>query len=53
VERREEWAGHVERFGGLRASSDRLESLDEWGLETTRRLLRASPTEPFDLSSLT
>lgn len=53
VERREQWAEHVERFGGLRVSSDRLESLDEWGLETTRRLLRPSPAEPFDLSSLT
>jgi alpha-galactosidase len=52
VERREDWAEHVERFGGLRASSDRLESLDSWGLETTRRLLRPSPTEPFDLSPL-
>jgi alpha-galactosidase len=52
VERREEWAEHVERFGGLRASSDRLESLDSWGLEVTRRLLRPSATEPFELSSL-
>lgn len=52
VERREEWARHVERFGGLRGSSDRLASLDEWGLETTRRLLRPSSTEPFDLSQL-
>jgi len=52
VERREDWAKHVERFGGLRCSSDRLASLDEWGLETTRRLLRPSSTEPFDLSQL-
>ena len=52
VERREEWAQHVERFGGLRGSSDRLESLDDWGLETTRRLLRPSSTEPLDLSYL-
>jgi alpha-galactosidase len=52
VERREDWAEHVERFGGLRASSDRLDSLDSWGLETTRRLLRQSPSEPFDLSPL-
>jgi alpha-galactosidase len=51
VERREDWAEHVERFGGLRISSDRLEDLDAWGLEVTRRLLRPSPTEPFDLSS--
>ena len=47
VERREEWARHVERFGGLRASSDRLADLDEWGLETTRALLSESPTAPF------
>lgn len=49
VERREEWAAHVERFGGLRASSDRLRDLDEWGLETTRRLVRPVPAEPFTL----
>ena len=47
VERREAWAEHVARWGGLRASSDRLRSLDGWGLETTRRLLASSPTEPF------
>jgi alpha-galactosidase len=47
VEGREEWAEHVERYGGLRASSDRLADLDDWGLETTRRLLSESPTEPF------
>jgi alpha-galactosidase len=52
VERREEWAEHVDRFGGLRSSSDRLQSLDEWGLETTRRLLRPAATEPFDLSGM-
>ena len=52
VERREEWAEHVHRFGGLRISSDRLEELDEWGLETTRRLLHNSTSEPFDLSGL-
>jgi alpha-galactosidase len=39
VERREEWAAHVSRFGGLRGSSDGLDKLDDWGLETTRRLL--------------
>jgi alpha-galactosidase len=42
VERREEWAAHVERVGGLVGSSDRLNDLDEWGLETTRRLLAAA-----------
>ena len=39
VETRERWAAHVEATGGLMASSDRLLSLDEWGVETTRRLL--------------
>jgi alpha-galactosidase len=39
VETREQWAAHVEATGGLMASSDRLLSLDEWGVHTTRRLL--------------
>ncbi|MES5825198.1 glycoside hydrolase family 36 protein [Streptomyces sp. RG80] len=39
VETRERWAAHVEATGGLMASSDRLLSLDRWGVETTRRLL--------------
>jgi len=39
VETRERWAAHVESTGGLMASSDRLLSLDEWGVATTRRLL--------------
>jgi len=47
VEHREELAEHVERFGGLRISSDRLADLDAWGLETTRRLLASVPAEPF------
>ncbi len=47
VERREEWAAHVARFGGLRASSDRLEDLDDWGLETTRTLLSETPPAVF------
>jgi alpha-galactosidase len=47
VERREEWATVVEECSGLRASSDRLRELDEWGLETTRRLLRRGLTTPF------
>jgi alpha-galactosidase len=49
VERREEWAGVVERYGGLRASSDRIADLDPWGLATTRRLLASvpRPTVPF------
>ncbi|HEX8863759.1 MAG TPA: glycoside hydrolase family 36 protein [Actinomycetes bacterium] len=41
VERREAWAAHVAEVGGLVASSDRLRDLDQWGLETTRRQLRA------------
>jgi alpha-galactosidase len=47
VERREEWADHVAAWGGLRASSDRIASLDEWGLAKTRELLSCSPVEPF------
>ena len=43
VERREEWADVVTRYGGLRASSDRIRSLDAWGLETTRRILSTTP----------
>ncbi|GLZ34455.1 hypothetical protein Lesp02_66420 [Lentzea sp. NBRC 105346] len=39
IERREEWAEHVSRYGGLRGSSDGLDQLDDWGLATTRRLL--------------
>ncbi|MGW3102438.1 glycoside hydrolase family 36 protein [Streptomyces sp. NPDC001100] len=39
VETRERWAAHVEATGGLMASSDRLLSLDQWGVTTTRRLL--------------
>ncbi|MEU1319085.1 glycoside hydrolase family 36 protein [Streptomyces tibetensis] len=39
VETREQWAAHVESTDGLMASSDRLLSLDQWGVETTRRLL--------------
>ncbi|GGW78498.1 glycoside hydrolase family 36 protein [Streptomyces lomondensis] len=42
VETREQWAAHVESTGGLMASSDRLLSLDTWGVATTRRLLSAA-----------
>ncbi|MFD5336041.1 glycoside hydrolase family 36 protein [Streptomyces hawaiiensis] len=42
VETRQQWAAHVESTGGLMASSDRLLSLDQWGVETTRRLLSSS-----------
>jgi alpha-galactosidase len=47
VQRREAWADTVRRFGGLRSSGDGLSELDDWGLETTRRLLVPSPTEPL------
>lgn len=48
VERREEWAATVERYGGLRVSSDRIADLDDWALETTRRLLTdVPPPTPF------
>lgn len=47
VEDREAWAEHIERYGGLRGSSDRLDGLDAWGLETTRRLLRPSSPTPI------
>jgi alpha-galactosidase len=46
VQRREDWAALVERYGGLRSSGDGLRNLDPWGLETTRRLLVPSPTGP-------
>jgi alpha-galactosidase len=50
VAERERWASTVERYGGLRASSDRIADLDDWGLATTRRLLGSvPPPEPFDL----
>lgn len=50
MERREDWALHVERHGGLRGSSDRLRDLDQWGLDVTRRLLTAvPPAVPFPL----
>ena len=48
MEQRERWAATVARYGGLRASSDRIAGLDEWGLETTRRLLSTvPPPTPF------
>lgn len=46
--RRAEWAGVVERFGGLRALSDRIAELDDWGRATAHRLLTTvPPAEPF------
>lgn len=50
IERREEWADLVETFSGVRISSDRLLSLDEWGLERTRQLLKPASVTPLDLS---
>lgn len=41
-EDRTTWADHVAAYGGLNLSSDRLEDLDAYGLELTRRLLRPS-----------
>lgn len=41
--RREEWARLIERYGGLRSCSDRIEELDDWGLDTLRRLLGSPP----------
>jgi alpha-galactosidase len=50
VEARVDWARHIERYGGLRGSSDRLRDLDDWGLQTTRQLLSTVPSpEPFPL----
>ncbi len=43
IERREEWADVVDRYGGLRISSDRIADPDDWGLATTRRLLETTP----------
>ena len=47
VERREDWAAAVARYGGVRASGDGLDRLDQWGLETSRSLLVPSPVQPF------
>jgi alpha-galactosidase len=48
IENREQWASTVERYGGLRASSDRIASLDDWGLHTTHRVLSTvPPVSPF------
>ncbi|MGI8528722.1 MAG: glycoside hydrolase family 36 protein [Geodermatophilaceae bacterium] len=44
---REQWAAHVECYGGLRGSSDRLRNLDDWGLAATRRLVRPVTLAPF------
>lgn len=39
INEREAWAAHLERYGGLRFSSDRLAALDRHGLDLTRRFL--------------
>lgn len=39
IKQREEWAAHLQAYGGLRWSSDRLATLDARGLELTRRFL--------------
>ncbi|WP_188187922.1 glycoside hydrolase family 36 protein [Nonomuraea sp. SYSU D8015] len=46
VEAREEWAAHLAGTGGLRGASDPIAALDAWGLETTRRLMVPTATEP-------
>ncbi|MGW3345519.1 glycoside hydrolase family 36 protein [Nonomuraea rubra] len=46
VEARAEWAAHIEATGGLRGSSDPIAALDAWGLETTRRLMVPTATDP-------
>ncbi|MBT2229919.1 glycoside hydrolase family 36 protein [Nonomuraea sp. NEAU-A123] len=46
VEARQEWADHIEGTGGLRGSSDPIAALDDWGLETTRRLMVPTRTDP-------
>jgi alpha-galactosidase len=47
AERREEWAALVEKLGPMRSSGDDLSSLDTWGQEASRRLLRAAGTGPI------
>ncbi|HEY6748248.1 MAG TPA: glycoside hydrolase family 36 protein [Mycobacteriales bacterium] len=46
---RDRWAGYVEASGGLKACSDPLAELDDWGLRTARRLLRPATPGPVDL----
>jgi alpha-galactosidase len=42
VQEREQWATWIGQSAGLRTSSDPIAALDDWGLATTRRLLRPS-----------
>jgi alpha-galactosidase len=39
VAQREQWAAYVNSVDGLRSISDRINSLDDWGLRTTRAYL--------------
>jgi alpha-galactosidase len=49
IEHRESWATTIATTGGLHCSSDRIKSLDPWGLETTRTLLTTVPLPaPFE-----
>lgn len=52
MERREQWARYVQRSGGLVASSDPLDGLDEAGLELLRRTLRPSSASPLPASDV-
>jgi len=52
IEAREQWADVVENYGAVRISSDGLDELDDWGLETTRRLLVPARTTPFDAAAV-
>lgn len=49
IECREEWSELVEVYGGVRIASDRLRSLDEWGLQRTRELLQPANVLPLIL----
>jgi alpha-galactosidase len=51
VQERERWAAWIERSAGLRSSSDSMAALDDWGLATTRRLLRPALPEPVRFGS--
>jgi len=46
IAEREEWAAQLEAYGGLAFSSDRLATLDERGLELTRRVLSSPQARP-------
>ncbi len=46
MDRREEWAGYLDALDGLAVSSDRLDQLDDRGIELTRHLLRTSTGTP-------